>query len=140
MAEYERAKEKSDEAEADREAAELIEEEGGVPMRPSDMSPDPHDYSNHGGPTAPAKLVATPTADAPKGFPNSQWFSEGNGGESRKSFHGYPNGYAQLIQSPTSWHITPMQIDTRRRDCGVTRASIHNCTKFEPCARVRTRT
>ena len=25
-----------------------------------------------------------------------------------------------------------MQIDTRRRDCGVTRASIGNCTKFEP--------
>jgi len=31
----------------------------------------------------------------------SKWFiSEGNGGESRKSFHGYPHGYAQLIESP----------------------------------------
>lgn len=38
--------------------------------------------------------------------PTSQMFSEGNGGESRKSFHGYPNGFAQLIESPTSWHIT----------------------------------
>jgi hypothetical protein len=25
-----------------------------------------------------------------------------------------------------------MQIDTRRRDCGVTAASIHNCTTFDP--------
>jgi hypothetical protein len=33
----------------------------------------------------------------------------GNGGESRKSFHGYPDGFAQLIDSPETWHITPMQ-------------------------------
>jgi hypothetical protein len=106
--------------------------------------------------------------------PTSQMFSEGNGGESRKSFHGYvfqpihnhsmlatrvrinasvltcltrpfflpvclaqyehdkplsayqhsscfavptssfprryPRGYAQLMDSPTGWHITPMQV------------------------------
>ena len=42
--------------------------------------------------------------------PTSQMFSEGNGGESRKSFHGYPAGHAQLIESPTGWHITPMQM------------------------------
>ena len=59
-------------------------------------------------------------------------FSEGNGGESRKSFHGYPKGYAQLIQSPDSWHITPMQIDTRNRDCGVTPADVGKCTQFVP--------
>ena len=38
-----------------------------------------------------------------KQHPNiqNQWFiSEGNGGESRKSFHGYPQGFAQLIESP----------------------------------------
>ena len=62
--------------------------------------------------------------------PTSQWFSEGNGGESRKSFHGYPDGFAQLIESPDSWHITPMQIDTRNRECGVTPASVKNCTRF----------
>jgi hypothetical protein len=61
-------------------------------------------------------------------IPTSHFFSEGNGGESRKSFHGYPSGYAQLLQSPQTWHITPMQIDTRNRDCGVTPADIHNCT------------
>jgi hypothetical protein len=60
-------------------------------------------------------------------------FSEGNGGESRKSFHGYPDGFAQLIESPETWHITPMQIDTRNRDCGVTPLDIRNCSdKFSP--------
>ncbi len=78
--------------------------------------------------------MVTETADARAALgdvPSSQWFSEGNGGESRKSFHGYPKGYAQLIGSPDSWHITPMQIDTRNRECGVTPADVANCTKFK---------
>ena len=33
-------------------------------------------------------------------IPTAQMFSEGNGGESRHSFHGYPDGFAQLIASP----------------------------------------
>ena len=92
------------------------------------------DYSNHGAPTRwvavdrPSRNAVLRDPDAP----TSLWFSEGNGGESRKSFHGYPAGYAQLLNSPTSWRITPMQIDTRRRDCGVGRESIKNCTAFEP--------
>eukprot|EP00927_Polykrikos_kofoidii_P055043 TRINITY_DN49359_c0_g1_i1.p1 TRINITY_DN49359_c0_g1~~TRINITY_DN49359_c0_g1_i1.p1 ORF type:complete len:937 (-),score=98.26 TRINITY_DN49359_c0_g1_i1:92-2509(-) len=65
-------------------------------------------------------------------IPTSSWFSEGNGGESRKSFHGYPDGFAQLVDSPTTWHMNPMQIDTRNRDCGVTPADIGNCTRFTP--------
>ena len=64
-------------------------------------------------------------------IPTNQMFSEGNGGESRKSYHGYPHGYAQLIDSPRLWHITPMQIDTRNRDCGIN-PKINNCTKFIP--------
>ena len=60
-------------------------------------------------------------------IPNTWFISEGNGGESRKSFHGYPAGFAQLMESPTSWHITPMQIDTRNRDHGVTKDDIHKC-------------
>jgi len=64
--------------------------------------------------------------------PTSQMFSEGNGGESRKSFHGYPDGFAQLIESPETWSITPMQIDTRNRDCGVTPQSVKNCTTMTP--------
>ena len=47
---------------------------------------------------------------------NSLYFSEANGGEFRASFHGYPNGYAQLLRSPKYFNIQPMQIDTRNRD------------------------
>ena len=55
-------------------------------------------------------------APPPAGIPTAQLFSEGNGGEFRKSFHGYPTGYAQLIYSPDTFYITPMQIDTHNRD------------------------
>ena len=91
--------------------------------------PDPNDVSAHGSPMK-WKAVDLPSAAhrANKDIPTSQFFSEGNGGESRKSYHGYPSGYAQLIDSPNLWHITPMQIDTRNRDCGVTPKDIHNCT------------
>merc|ERR1719199_1071109 len=87
----------------------------------------------HGAET---KLIAVdrPSAGlrADPSIPTSQIISEGNGGESRKSFHGYPTGFAQLVESPTTWHITPMQIDTRNRDCGATPADVMNCTKFIP--------
>jgi hypothetical protein len=43
-------------------------------------------------------------------IPTSQFFSEGNGGEMRKSYHGYPKGFAQLIDSPTEFVMTPMQV------------------------------
>jgi hypothetical protein len=49
-------------------------------------------------------------------IPTSQFFSEGNGGESRKSYHGYPKGMAQLIESVEDFVITPMQIDTWNRN------------------------
>merc|ERR1711871_396136 len=49
-------------------------------------------------------------------IPTGQIFAEGNGGESRKSFHGYPSGVAQLVASPVSFVINPMQIDTWNRD------------------------
>mmetsp|Transcript_17894 Transcript_17894/g.54509 ORF Transcript_17894/g.54509 Transcript_17894/m.54509 type:complete len:577 (-) Transcript_17894:42-1772(-) len=90
--------------------------------------PDPNDHSHHGGP-ARLKIVELPGAED-QDAPVSQWFSEGNGGESRKSFHGYPAGFAQLIASPDKWSIIPMQIDTRNRDCGVTPADVGNCTDF----------
>jgi hypothetical protein len=48
-------------------------------------------------------------------YPHSQFLSEGNGGEMRKSYHGYPRGYAQLIQSPDTFTPVPMQIDTWNR-------------------------
>ena len=88
------------------------------------------DWMAHGAET---KIIAVEKEGAPASpYPSSQMYSEGNGGESRKSFHGYPKGYAQLLESPTSWTITPMQIDTRNRDCGVTKESITNCTEFVP--------
>lgn len=34
----------------------------------------------------------------------------------RKSYHGYPKGFAQLIDSPEDFVMTPMQIDTWNRD------------------------
>jgi hypothetical protein len=48
-------------------------------------------------------------------YPHSQFISEGNGGEMRKSYHGYPRGYAQLILSPDTFTPYPMQIDTWNR-------------------------
>ena len=91
-------------------------------------------------PANPMKWVAVDSADAAKrpqwmtdaAIPTSQMFSEGNGGESRKSFHGYPDGYAQIISNPETWHITPMQIDTRNRDCGANASDVGKCTKFTP--------
>ncbi len=49
-------------------------------------------------------------------FPQVHFFSEGNGGEMRMSYHGYPKGYAQILQSPNTFHVVPMQIDTWNRD------------------------
>lgn len=56
------------------------------------------------------------------GIPNHAFFAEGNGGEMRKSYHGYPKGMAQLVASPERFSIAPMQIDTHNRD--------NNSTKF----------
>lgn len=92
------------------------------------------DPMSHGG-TSKFIAVERPSAQLLKmdpPVPTSQMFSEGNGGESRKSYHGYPEGFAQLMHSPQSWHITPMQIDTRNRDCGATRDSVRNCSRFVP--------
>jgi hypothetical protein len=55
----------------------------------------------------------------PQGFPNSIVFKENPGGEYRKSYHGYPAGYAQLLASPTQWVVEPMQIDTHNRNYGI---------------------
>ena len=49
------------------------------------------------------------------GVPHVQVFSEGNGNEHRRSFRGYPLGYAQLIQSPAVWANMPMIIDINKR-------------------------
>ena len=58
------------------------------------------------------------TKDHP--YPSSIVFKENPGGEFRKSYHGYPSGYAQLIASPTQWIVEPMQIDTHVRSFNLT--------------------
>ena len=74
----------------------------------------------HGGHGAPnnkhtwALRQADPAV--PLGATSSAGFGGANGGEYRQSFHGYPPGTAQLISSPHSFVITPMQIDTWNRD------------------------
>jgi len=65
-------------------------------------------------------------------IPTSQQFSEGNGGEARKSFHGYPDGFAQLVDSPVNVSVFVMSIDTRNRDCGIDRRDIDKCIQFTP--------
>ena len=52
-------------------------------------------------------------------FPTSIVFKENPGGEYRKSYHGYPSGYAQLIHSPNKWVVEPMQIDTHNRNFNI---------------------
>ena len=49
------------------------------------------------------------------GLPAHAAFGAANGGEYRKSFHGYSPTTAQLIASPEGIAITPMQIDTWHR-------------------------
>ena len=55
------------------------------------------------------------TQSDPKGRPSHQSFASANGGEYRKSYHGFAPGYALVVDSPTEFQITPMQIDTWHR-------------------------
>ena len=45
--------------------------------------------------------------------PLVQTFSEHNGNEARQTYHGYPDGYVQIIESPEHFIFNPMQINTR---------------------------
>ena len=91
------------------------------------MGFDDHGMNNHGAPTWYQTVMRDDVEDTledASGIPTSQFYSEGNGGEFRKSYHGYPRGYAQLIESPEFFHIQPMQIDTKNRH--------YNGTDFKP--------
>jgi hypothetical protein len=63
-----------------------------------------------------AELIDNADAADESDIPLHIFFSEGNGGEFRLSYHGYPKGYAQLIESPDTFSCNPMQIDTWNRD------------------------
>ena len=51
-----------------------------------------------------------------RGLPTSAMFSDGNGGEYRKSYHIYAPPFAQIVESPERFAGSPMQIDTWNRD------------------------
>ena len=55
-------------------------------------------------------------APSKHGYPSSAWFTDGNGGEFRKTMHVYAPPFAQLVESPTSFTGAPMHIDTWHRD------------------------
>lgn len=57
------------------------------------------------------------------GYPTNIVFKENPGGEFRKSYHGYPSGYAQLLHSPNQWVVEPMQIDTHNREFDINEQS-----------------
>ena len=60
--------------------------------------------------------VAEEHAPSASGLPTSAMFSDGNGGEYRKSFHAYAPPYAQIVESPAALAGAPMSIDTWNRD------------------------
>lgn len=64
------------------------------------------------------------SADKPANlsYPTNIVFKENPGGEYRKSYHGYPHGYAQLLHSPKKFVCEPMQIDTHNRKYSATDA------------------
>jgi hypothetical protein len=73
-------------------------------------------------PTTKPNPTTTAMRDRPHDhpYPTNIVFKENPGGEFRKSYHGYPGGYAQLIADPTQWVVEPMQIDTHNRDYNLT--------------------
>lgn len=92
--------------------------------------PNVPDTHGHGMPLAwepgDRRWVVKQNAKKSGEFPSSQAFGGANGGEFRKSFHGYAPGYVQVIQSPTQIQITPMQIDTWNRE----KMNISHPTRF----------
>lgn len=49
-------------------------------------------------------------------MPVHQQFSSANGGEYRKTYHGFAPGHVLVVDSPAAMQITPMQIDTWHRE------------------------
>ena len=69
------------------------------------------------------------TKDKDHPFPSNIVFKENPGGEYRKSYHGYPHGYAQLLHSPKKFVCEPMQIDTHNRKYEATDARGYEVAK-----------
>ena len=85
-----------------------------VALKPGET---PQDHGGHGAPNTKETWVVKPVDEAVGLSATSRAsFGGANGGEYRKSFHGYPPGNAQLLDSPQAFTITPMQIDTWNRE------------------------
>ena len=93
---------------------------------------NPKDFSNppyttlytHTESWTPEEIVVEGDPPEIANIPKFQSYMENNGGEWRKSFHGYPSGFAQVIYAPDTFHLQVMQIDTHNRD--------HNGPEFVP--------
>eukprot|EP00462_Mataza_sp_D1_P024841 CAMPEP_0175128078 /NCGR_PEP_ID=MMETSP0087-20121206/4735_1 /TAXON_ID=136419 /ORGANISM="Unknown Unknown, Strain D1" /LENGTH=719 /DNA_ID=CAMNT_0016410113 /DNA_START=120 /DNA_END=2279 /DNA_ORIENTATION=+ len=70
----------------------------------------------HPGPVPGYVDVAVEHTPSQNGLPTSMVFGYSNGGEFRKTYHALAPPFAQLVESPSTIHITPMQIDTWNRD------------------------
>ena len=73
-------------------------------------------------------VVAVEHTPSPNGLPTSAHLAAGNGGEYRKSYHGFASPVAYVIESPQNVHVLPMQIDTWNRD----KMNISGGSKFVP--------
>lgn len=76
----------------------------------------PQDHGGHGAPNNNETWVVRSKTGGSVSKADSIGFGGANGGEFRKSFHGFPPGTAVLINSPHSFAVTPMQIDIWNRD------------------------
>lgn len=84
----------------------------GASSAAKNFDPEAPVTNTHGGP----HWVHTPNGeDSGQGF-YAQSMSEHNGNEARQTYHGMPPGYVVPIESPTTWHMTAMQINTKNPD------------------------
>ena len=72
------------------------------------------------------------TKDKDHPFPSNIVFKENPGGEYRKSYHGYPHGYAQLLHSPRNFVCEPMQIDPHNRKYAATDPAGYHPVRARP--------
>ena len=79
---------------------------------------DPHDHSISPMQRADPNFLHVPVeqSPSPRGLPTSSHLAAGNGGEYRKSYHGFASSTAYVIDCPRSLTVVPMSIDTWNRD------------------------
>ena len=94
-----------------------------VPYDPLDLTippmarADPH-----------VRHIPVETSPSPNNLPTSLHLADGNGGEYRKSYHGFPAPVAYVVDSPQSVSVNPMFIDTWNRE----HMNVSGGSKFVP--------